>query len=488
MSATRSRARTPARRRRRLHPLAVAALVIGAAVAITYYAFNRGVPFVHHYTLSALVTNSVNVRGGDPVRVGGIDVGQVVAVTPSGRDTRIEMTLQPAALPVHQNATIRIRDRLFLEGSYYLELDPGTASAPRVHDGGTLPVGQTSSPVQFFQLLSTFDSPTRSSFTGTINAFERGLGSPPGQSLQGSGAAGLKATAAQLQPLLGDTAIVTRAFQGTNQGDVGQLLSSSSRLAGTLADSSGQLADFVRGLGTTTAALTSADGALAHSVSGLDQTLRAAPASLRAVDAALDPVATLAHTLAPSLQVAPPELDRLTSTTQQLAIALSPARRGPLVTSLRATFQELPAILTQLARAFPIGKQITDCLQTHLVPVLNEQVPDGSLSTGRPVWQDFDHFLGGVAGASASFDANGPYTRFLAGAGTNTLSGTFGGRQLVASAPPGGTGLQGARPQWVGTLTPAAFRPDVPCTSQKLPSLASATAAPDLLPAGGGGP
>jgi hypothetical protein len=104
------------------------------------------------------------------------------------------------------------------------------------------------------------------------------------------------------------------------------------------------------------------------------------------------------------------------------------------------------------------------------------------------VWQDFDHFLGGVAGASASFDADGPYTRFLAGAGTNTLSGTFGGQQLVATAPAGGTELQGARPQWVGTLTPAAFRPDVPCTTQKLPSLASATAPADLLPAGGGAP
>jgi len=90
--------------------------------------------------------------------------------------------------------------------------------------------------------------------------------------------------------------------------------------------------------------------------------------------------------------------------------------------------------------------------------------------------------------ASGSFDANGPYTRFLAGAGADTLSGTFGGQQLVGTAPPGGTELQGARPQWVGELTPSAFRPDVPCTSQKLPSLASPTARPDLVPAGGAAP
>lgn len=485
MSALRRAPRRARSRRRQLHPLAVAGLVIAATVAITFYAFNRGVPFVHHFTVNALVGNSVNVRGGDPVRIGGVDVGQVAAVTPAGRDTRIELTLEPSALPIHRDATLKIRDRLFLEGSYYLELNPGTPGAPAIADGGSIPLSQASSPVQFFQFLSTFDLATRSAFTGTINALAEGLGSPPGSSPQQSGAAGLKATAAQLQPLLADTAIVSRAFGGTTQGDVGRFLTYSSRVAGTLAGSSAQLAGLVRGLGTTAAALTSSDGSLARSVSGFDAVLQAAPPSLTAVDRSLPPVAALARTLDPSLAVAPPLLDRLTATAQQLATVLGPSERGPLIESLRATFQELPAILTQLASAFPIGKQITDCLATHLVPVLNATVPDGSLSTGQPVWKDFVHFLGGVAGASASFDANGPYTRFLAGAGPNTLSGTFGGQPIVSTVPPGGTDLQGARPQWAGTLTAPDFRPDVPCATQKVPSLASPTAPPDLVPAGG---
>jgi virulence factor Mce-like protein len=487
MSPTRGKSRVR-RHRRRLHPLAVAALVIAAAGAITFYAFNRGVPFAHHFTLNGLFTNSVNVRGGDPVRIGGIDVGQVSAVTADGQDSQIEMALSPSALPIHRDATIQIRDRLFLEGSYYLELDPGTPSAPRIDDGAMLPVSQTSSPVQFFQLLSTFNLPTRSALTGTVNEVAQGLGAPPGSSRDESGAAGLKATAAQLPPLLADTAIVTNAFRGTAQGDVERLLSSTAQVANTLASSDDQLADLVRGLGTTSAALTASDGSLAKTVSGLDQTLRAAPAALSAVNGALPPVSSLAVTLDPSLRLAPPLLDRVASTAQQLAAALAPARRGPLVTSLRATFQELPAILSQLAGAFPIGKQLTECLQTHVVPILRQRVPDGSLSTGRPVWQDFVHFLGGVAGASGSFDADGPYTRFLAGAGDNTLSGTFDGQSLLATAPPGGQALEGSRPSWVGPLSSSDFRPDVPCTSQKLPSLTSATVSPDLRPARGGTP
>jgi virulence factor Mce-like protein len=462
--------------------------MIAAIAAITFYAFNRGVPFAHQFTMNVIVTNSVNVRGGDPVRIGGISVGQVASVTADGTDSEIELTLQQSALPIHKDATVAIRDRLFLEGSYYLQLDPGTAAAPRLRDGATLPASQTSSPVQFFQLLSTFDLPTRESLTGSFNQLEQGFGAPSDAALADSGAAGLKSAAPQLHRLLADTAVVTRAFRGTVQGDVGRLLSSSASVANTLASSSAQLADLVRSLGATSAALTSSDGALARTMTGLDATLRAAPASLSAVDAALPPVSSLAKTLDPSLRVAPPLLDRVTATAGRLAAALGPAERGPLIASLRATFQQLPAILTQLASAFPVGKEITDCLRTHVVPILDRVVPDGKLSTGRPVWQDFDHFLGGVAGASASFDANGPYTRFLAGAGPNTLSGSFGGQQLVSTVAPGGGQLQGARPQWVGDLTPSDYHPEASCTSQKLPSLAARTAAPDLTPSGTASP
>jgi hypothetical protein len=163
---------------------------------------------------------------------------------------------------------------------------------------------------------------------------------------------------------------------------------------------------------------------------------------------------------------------------------LAPVQRTELLSSLKATFTELPAIETQLASTFPIGKQITDCLQGNVLPLLQRSVPDGSLSTGRPAWQDFVHFLPGVAGASGNFDANGPYTRFVAGAGSNTLTGgPLGGQQLVGSAPPGGTSLQGSRPAWIGDLTSAQFRPDVPCRTQKIPSLASTTTLPDLHPA-----
>jgi virulence factor Mce-like protein len=481
--------RRSGRDKRRLHPLVIAAMVILVVVFITYYAFNQGLPFTHKYTLYAVVNNSVNVRSDSPVRIAGIDIGSVESTSPAGRATKIAFSVKSSGLPIHRDATIRIRDRLFLEGGYYLELDPGSPSAPDLHDGDTIPESQTSTPVQFYNVLSTFDAATRASLENLLNTTNVAFNAKPGHPVSDSGAAGLKKAIPQLTPTLKDTALITRALRGTHEGDVETLLSSASQVTDTLARNSQELADLVTGLDQTSTALAASDGALGQSISGLDQTLQAAPPELSAIDHALPPVVALAQALDPSLKLAPPILDDVTGAVKELAAVVAPAERERLLTSLKATFQQFPSILSLLATAFPITKEITDCLRTHVTPILNQVVPDGSLTTGKPVWQDFVHFLPNVAGASASFDGNGPYTRVLASAGTNTLSlGSLGSQlgslpvigQLLGSAPPGGSSLSGVSPAWIGDLKPSAFRPDQPCTKQKLPSLAGATAAADL--------
>jgi virulence factor Mce-like protein len=468
----------------------IAAIVILAGSAITFYAFDRGLPFARQFTLYAVVGNSVNVRDGSPVRIAGIDVGSVEGVSAAGDASRIQFTVGQSGLPIHKDATVRIRDRLFLEGSYYLDLDPGTPQAPVLHDGGTIPLAQTTSLVQFYQVLSSFDVATRTNLTNLVRTLDQSFSAPTGRSLTSGGAGELKAAVPYFKPVLEDTAVVSRAFQGTRPGDVGAALSGSSEVFATLALESSQLADLVSGLDRASSALASTDGALAQSVAGLDETLQVAPGALTAVDRSLPPVAALGRALDPSLRVSPPILDAVSTTASQLGSALGPGERGPLLSALRVAVEEFPALLRQLAVAFPLSKQVTDCLQTHVIPVTERQVPDGPLSTGRPAWQDFIHFLPGVAGASGSFDANGAYTRTLAGAGSNTLSATFPpiGR-LTGSAPPGGSSLLGARPSWVGDLGSTDFRPDAPCATQKVPSLAAHTAAPDLRPTPqGGGP
>jgi phospholipid/cholesterol/gamma-HCH transport system substrate-binding protein len=484
MSAVAKRAR-PRGRRRGLHPLAIAAITIAAITFVTYYAFNQGLPFVPHFTIHALVTNSVNVRGGSPVRIAGVDVGSVQSTSPAGRLTNITFTVNGNGRPVHTDATVRIRDRLFLEGGYYLELNPGSPTAPVAHDGYTIPPAQTATPVQFYNVLSTFDSATRSDLANIFETLNQGFSPRPGRPLTDSGAGSLKQAVPQFAPTLRDIAWVTMALRGTQPRDVATLLTSASQVTGTLASNDAQLADLVTGLNGTSSALAATDGALAQTVSGIDQTLIVAPPALTAIDQSLTPLENLARALDPSLKAAPPILDQLNRAVAQLGAVITPSGRSKLLSALNATFVQLPTIITTLASAFPITKQVTDCLQTNVIPILNKQVPDGSLSTGRPVWQDFAHFLPGVAGASGNFDANGPYTRVLTAAGPSFLSGGVLGLApaigtIVSTLPPGGTSLLGARPVWAGDLPSSAFRPDVPCATQPVPSLVSATGAVDV--------
>jgi virulence factor Mce-like protein len=468
----------------------IAAIAILATLFVTYYAFAQQVPFISNpFTLHALVNNSVAVRADSPVRIAGIDVGKVETVTPAGRASQVNFTMEDNGLPVHSDATIRIRDRLFLEGGYYLELDPGSPSAPLLKDGATIPESQTATPVQFYKVLSTFDAAARASLENLLNTLNDSLSAvdSQGRPIAQPGAVGLRKTIPQLTPTLKDVALVSRALRGTRPGDVETLLSSAANVTTTLQHSSPQLADLVTSLNAASGALAAADGSLAQSISGLEQTLQVSPAALSAIDASLPPVNNLAIALDPSLKLAPPLLDGLTQAVTELGAIVSPAQRGKLLTSLRATFQQFPTLLTQLGSVFPITKTVTDCLTTHVTPVLNSVINDGALSTGRPVWQDFVHFVVGLAGSAQNFDANGHWGRFLVGVGTNSLSslGTLPlVGQLLGSAPAGSSSLGGSRPVWVGDLGPSAYQPGASCASQPVPNLASAGAAPDLRPTG----
>jgi phospholipid/cholesterol/gamma-HCH transport system substrate-binding protein len=481
--------RRSAGRKKGMPAVAIALIVIAVTVFITFYAFNDGLPFQHPFTANAIVSNAVFVQPKDPVRIAGVTVGVVTSTAPyKTDDTKITFTLQSDGLPIHSDATIRIRPRVFLEGAYYLDLEPGSPSAPIINAGGTIPLPNTQSYVQFYNLLSTFDEPSRNSLKVILSQLYTAFGpygadtGAGGTPTADSGATGLKTALPQLTPALKDLAINAQALRGTQPNDVENLLASASDITGTLARNTAQLTDLVTSLDGVSGALAADDGSLARSVSGLDQTLQVAPGALTALDRALPPLVHLGRALDPSLKVAPGLLTGLTTAVGELARVVAPVERAKLLTTLRATFEQLPSVLTELGKVFPITKPVTDCLRTHVVPVLNETVPDGSLSTGQPAWQEFDHLLTNVAGADQDFDANGYWIRVLQGAGTNGLDigklPVIG--SLLGSSSSSTDGVSGARPVWVGDLLPSDFNPGASCSSQPIPSLSSATAAPDF--------
>ena len=125
-------------------------------------------------------------------------------------------------------------------------------------------------PVQFHQVLSVLDSPTRASLRGGLHTLATGLGD--------GGADGLRTLAPELSPLLRNTAWAAEALRGTRPDDIPQLVRSTNRLAVALDDRPEQLGSLLDNLATTAGAVQSRDRELSASLAGLSQVLRVTPA------------------------------------------------------------------------------------------------------------------------------------------------------------------------------------------------------------------
>lgn len=162
-------------RRPGISPVRASLLGIALLLAVSYLIFTKGLPFQHHYTVNAIVRSSNLLVPGSPVRIGGVDVGKVTSV---GRyrdtsDAQVTMRIDAIGQPVHADATLRIRPRLFLEGNFYVDLSAGTPSAPELPDGGTIPLAHTGDPVQIDQVLGALPADIRSHLQQTLKGSGR---------------------------------------------------------------------------------------------------------------------------------------------------------------------------------------------------------------------------------------------------------------------------------------------------------------------------
>ena len=71
------------------------------------------------------------LRATSPVRIAGVNVGEVTDVRRADDDlAEVTFTVDDEGQPIHEDAQLEIRPRLFLEGNFFLDLRPGSPSAP----------------------------------------------------------------------------------------------------------------------------------------------------------------------------------------------------------------------------------------------------------------------------------------------------------------------------------------------------------------------
>jgi phospholipid/cholesterol/gamma-HCH transport system substrate-binding protein len=275
-------------------------------------------PFKSFYKVNAAFpTAAAVVPGlGEPVDVAGVHIGEILSTELKDGQGIVQMEIDPTkGVPhLYRNAHAVLVPNTPLK-DMYVDISPGTRSAGILADNGTIPIGQTTSPIDSDELLDSLDNDTRTWFTSLITELSGGT-QGRGQDIR------------KLFLTLGPTSEQLRTI-----GDL---------LAGRRAE----LASIVHNLGKLSHATSLDDAQLAQTLQSGDQTIRA----LADQNTALGRAVTL---LPGTLQTARSTLSDLTGFSQQL---------GPTATALIPTVHALPRTLKdsktliQAAALLPLDK------------------------------------------------------------------------------------------------------------------------------------
>ena len=97
---------------------------------------------------------------GQTVNVAGVRSGRSRAWTCATARRWSSMQLDEGEVTVHRDAKMLLRPKTGLK-DMVVELDPGTADAPELREGSTIPVAATQPDVNLDELLSSLDGDTR---------------------------------------------------------------------------------------------------------------------------------------------------------------------------------------------------------------------------------------------------------------------------------------------------------------------------------------
>jgi ABC-type transporter Mla subunit MlaD len=448
------------RRDRGPSAFAVGIALIVLAVVVTYLGFTKDIPFVNNpYEVKAAFRDTSGINAGSPVRIAGVEVGKVASVaqtSPGARSATLTLAITDKGLPIYDDATAKIRPRIFLEGNFFVDLDPGTARSGELHDGATLSVDRTASPVQFDQVLSALKSDTRNDLREVFREV--------GKAQDAGGARAFNRSLPYQPAAYKFTAIVSEALLGKRPGDLGNLV----RDAGATAEAINQprrLATLIGDFNTTAAALASREDALTTAVGELPRTLRAAPPALDALNDAFPDVRRFARGARPGVRSLGPTVDATLPLIRQLRGLVQESELGALARNLRSATPPLAQVAKTGVSVLGRLRELASCATNVLVPFGDDQIQDKAFPTHGPVYQDFAKFLPNLAGESRSFDSNGQYFKVQGAGGAETLN--LGNGLFGTVAEP----ILGNNPPPIRQRPP--LKPDVPCETQEPPDLRS---------------
>jgi len=470
----------PPNRRTRISPAKFGALFLLVVAIGVYFGFAKSIPFKQHYEISAVVSTSNLLAKGSPVRIAGVKVGKVVGAE-RYRDTEyavIRMQVdEEGRKELRRDAAIRIRPRLFLEGNFFVELQPGSPDAPAMPDGGTIPVTRTSVPVQLDQVLTTLQADQRKALQATVGGLGDGFGSKPtakedaSQDEEVRGKPGGEALNEALRTSpqsLRDGAKVVTDLRGRVNGDLTKAIAGIGDVTAALAQDQRALAGAVQNFDTTVSTLADDAGSLKSTVGELGTTSSTARVAFGSLRRALPPTRVAARDLTAAMKVLPGVVEAGRPWLRQAAPLLSTKELRGLLSDVRPTLRDVAKLTRESRTWVPELSAFTACMNRVFLPTLKVKVDDGPLSAGVENYKEFWYGVVGMAGEGQTFDGNGSKLRL----------GTIGGATKIKT---GYTNFNGNQPQFSNLTEPStgtspAFsttlprvRTDVRCATNPVP-------------------
>jgi ABC-type transporter Mla subunit MlaD len=447
-----------------------------------YLVFGGSLPFSGTpFQLKAVFTSETELHIPSPVRVAGVDVGEVTSVkrlSDSSQASLITMSINPNGLPIHSDATAKIRPRIFLEGNFYVDLRPGTPSAPDMQSGGTISVGHTAGPVQLDRVLSALNSNSRTNLQTLLRGLGGALDTVPtasqdaGQDPIVRGLTGGQALNTSLKysaEAFKASALVNQALLGTQPNDLSNAISGNQQVFRALSASGNHLSGFVSTFNATLAALAARQTELSQTIAVLPAFLQRTQTSDTALDRSFGPTKAFARALTPGISQLGPAIEAGLPWLSQATALMSPRELGGLVRYLTPAIQNTGATIPATRSLINQADLLARCFDHNIVPTGNQVINDSPVSSGQPVYRELFQTAVGLAAAAQNFDGNGRYIRASAGGGplrvqTPNLPGGGGPGYANAVRP-----IMGTRPAYPGSPPP--FRGDIACFKNTVPSL-----------------
>ena len=476
--------------------LAIVLIAIGV-----YFGFTKDMPFTHGYYLHAVFESSNNLRPGSPVRIAGVNVGKVQSVEryKSTDLTEVTMEIDEVGLPIREDATLKIRPRIFLEGNFFVDLKPGSPSTPEVPDGGMIGSSQTSMPVQFDQLLTALQSDQRADLQTLLQEYGKALASKPTteqeatldpDSLGKSGAQGLNASYTYGPDAFKGSTLVNSALLGTEPHDLSRMIQSIARLTTALRTRERALQELIVNFNTTAGSFAAQSTALTQAVGLLGPTVTAANAAFRSLDASFPATRGFARDFTPAVLETPETVEAAYPWIAQTRALLRRDELGGLLAQLQPATADLARLQGESLELLPQLNLANRCFARTIIPAGNIGVNDGALTTRRSdgsVVENFKEFwygMVGLAGESQGGDGNGSMIRTGLGGGPYVTS--FGRSRVTRSTVIGNANLRplGSSPIFPtrDSLPLLPYELRAPCYRQPLPDVNGPQAGPTAPP------